>query len=133
MLNFSSNEMSTLQTTDESQKDVVVLDNCAPTVADEALSNDENNVRNDDDMSVMAVSNVACMDDVLFPLNKHSHSDIFTSDDKGQRIVNVLCSDASDCVVSGITRSMIEVTSSVLIPSLIQLAHSTWQHVIFCL
>jgi len=118
MLHVALNRMSTLQTDDKSLKDIVVLDNRELTVADQALCNNDNHALNDDDMDVMAVSNVMCMDDVSSSLNNHSHSDIFTYDDRGQRIVDVLCSKASDCVVNDISCGIYEVTSHVLIPSL---------------
>src|SRR6218665_2608771 len=75
-------------------------------------------------MSVMAVSNVMCLDDVSFSLNNHSHSAIFPSDDRGQRIVDVLCSEADGCVGNDMSCGIDKVTSHVLIPSLVQLAET---------
>src|SRR6218665_3144066 len=75
-------------------------------------------------MSVMAVSNVMCLDDVSFSLNNHSHGAIFPSDDRGQRIVYVLCSEAGGCVGHDMSCGIDEVTSHVLIPSLVQLAET---------
>src|SRR6218665_3253076 len=122
MLHVASNGMSTLQSNDESQKDVVVLVNGELTVADQALCHNDNDALNDDDMGVVAVSNVMCLDDVSSTLNNNSHGAIFTSDDGDQRIVDVFGSEASGCVVNDIACGIDEVTSHVLIPSLVQLA-----------
>ena len=66
-------------------------------MADNALSVNANDVLNNDDMGVMAVSNVEC-------------------------IVDVSCSDTSDCEVNDISGGVYEVAATVLIPSLVQLA-----------
>src|SRR6218665_3077271 len=84
MLHVASKEMSTLQSNDEFQKDVVVLVIGELTMADQALCNNDNDALNEVDMGVVAVSNVMCLDDVSSALNNHSHSAIFTSDDGGQ-------------------------------------------------
>src|SRR6218665_3768478 len=91
---------------------------------DQALCNNDNDALNDADTSRMAVSDVMCLDDVSSSLTNHSSSAIFTSDDGGQRIVDVLCSEASGCVGNARSCGIDEVTSHVLIPSLVQLAET---------
>src|SRR6218665_1739164 len=130
MLHVASHGISTWQTTDESRIDIVVLDDGELTVTDHALYNDDIDAMNDVDMGVVAVSNVMCLDDVSSALNNHSHSAIFTSDDGGQSFVYVLCSEASGCVVNDISCRMDEVTSHVLIPSLVQLAKTVFDNLV---
>jgi len=130
MLHVASNEMSTLQSNDESQIDVVGLDDGELTVLDQALCHNDTDALNDDDMGVLAVSNVVCMNDVSSSLDNHLHGAIFTSDDGDQRIVDVVCSEASGCVVNDISCAMDEVTSHVLIPSLVQLAKTVFDNLV---